>query len=174
MASWYFQKNGTQIGPISDSELRQAALSGSIKEETQIRTETSGWNNARSVKGLKFAEPEPTMEEVFYTPPPVPVPKAAKKTTKTKTPIEDPGFTRFATPVLVTFIWKLAIIIAVLVTGVATTIQFATGYPINGIIALVGMSIASSVVLLLIRVSLESVMVLFSIDASLKKLVSDE
>lgn len=62
MASWYFQKNGTQVGPISDSELRQAALSGSIGEDTQIRNETSGWTNARSVKGLKFAEPEPEPE----------------------------------------------------------------------------------------------------------------
>jgi hypothetical protein len=57
MASeWYFQKFGSEVGPITTDELRLKAAKGIIAAETLIRRGGNGeWVAAKRFNGLKFA-----------------------------------------------------------------------------------------------------------------------
>lgn len=50
---WYYSKNGTQCGPVSDNELKQLANSGQIKPLDQVWKEgMPSWANAGNLAGL--------------------------------------------------------------------------------------------------------------------------
>jgi cell division protein FtsB len=63
---WYYNREGQQQGPISDSELRKLANDGTLKTEDLIwKDGMAEWRKAGSVKGL-FQKSTPS------TPPPLP------------------------------------------------------------------------------------------------------
>lgn len=52
---WFYEKDGTQLGPVSSNELRQLAENGDLEPTNLVwREGTSEWRPANSVKGLVF------------------------------------------------------------------------------------------------------------------------
>lgn len=51
---WYYSKNGAQLGPVDDAELRRLSLSGAITPEDFLWNETMGdtWQPASSLRDL--------------------------------------------------------------------------------------------------------------------------
>jgi len=53
--TWFYEKDGTQHGPISSNELKQLAANGDLEPKDLVwREGTSKWRQADSVKGLLF------------------------------------------------------------------------------------------------------------------------
>ena len=50
---WYYTKNGQKIGPITDADLKQLAISGNLSPSDQVWKEgMAGWTTAGNLKGL--------------------------------------------------------------------------------------------------------------------------
>lgn len=68
---WFYLKNSARFGPVSDTELRQLALSGQIRASDKIWKEgMQDWSVAGNLKGL-FKQPPP-LQKNPNTPPPLP------------------------------------------------------------------------------------------------------
>ena len=62
MASFYLRRGSKVMGPVTVAKLKEAAASGKLKPEDEIRKGADGrWQLASSVKGL-FVAPEPVDE----------------------------------------------------------------------------------------------------------------
>lgn len=56
---WFFQKDNTTQGPLSDQQVRKLAELGQITPATRIRLGAGAWAMASSVKGLFPSPPKP-------------------------------------------------------------------------------------------------------------------
>lgn len=57
MASWYFQLDGTQVGPMTSSDLKRHVVAGRIHPTTLVRKGEDGkWYPARKVQGLLLTD----------------------------------------------------------------------------------------------------------------------
>ena len=67
MPSQFFYRNdGKKVGPISASDIRQLAATGTITPDTPIRKGNSPWIAAKNVGGLSFAvKPNPAIASPF-------------------------------------------------------------------------------------------------------------
>ena len=52
MKSWFYEFNGSHVGPISSSELRHLAREGAVNPETPVKKGDGNWTIAAKVKGL--------------------------------------------------------------------------------------------------------------------------
>ena len=69
--SWYYEVMGSELGPISSSELIEKAKRGQIQPDTRVRSGPEGkWQFAERVKGLFPPPPVPVV--VAAPPPPAP------------------------------------------------------------------------------------------------------
>lgn len=161
---WYFDSHGVEIGPLTDSELRDAVQSGAVQPSTMIRNDKSDWTQAKSVKGLKFAP---------VAAPAPPARKEARKETKKSKSFMDYGFNRFATPVLVKVLWALSVLCCVIAAIGATVSAFLTDLKF-GLSILPASIVLAALILFVVRISLETAIVLFSIDATLKRMHESE
>ncbi len=62
MAQWYVQRASDVLGPLSPEDLLALVRSGSVKPDTKIRKQDSGWLAASEVGGLFEAAMRPTIE----------------------------------------------------------------------------------------------------------------
>ena len=71
---WFYLKNSARFGPVTDTELRQLALSGQISASDKIWKEgMQDWSDAGNLKGL-FKQPPPLQKNPNTPPPPPPLP----------------------------------------------------------------------------------------------------
>lgn len=94
---WYFVKDGTQQGPVSDEQLRSMARDGSLKGEDLVWQEgMPDWRPAMEVPGIEFRRelPQelPTMPMAVAPPPPPPAPQFEPEPHRMQTPpIQSPS-----------------------------------------------------------------------------------
>ncbi len=64
-AIWYFRRDGATHGPYTAKQLKDAARSGAISPETEIRqADSPQWHRALSVTGLEFDSPPEAREKI--------------------------------------------------------------------------------------------------------------
>ena len=55
--SWYYQNNGTLVGPLTSQQLKSDAEQGKINEHTQVRKDQGKWVPATKINGLQILAP---------------------------------------------------------------------------------------------------------------------
>lgn len=80
----------------------------------------------------------------------------------------DFGFTRFITNTWISFIWGLFVVLACLVCGIGVLVVLAQAGFLAAIGAMVFLPIIAALYLVLIRISLEFVIVVFRIETHLR------
>ncbi|GHT45517.1 hypothetical protein FACS189454_05150 [Planctomycetales bacterium] len=158
---FYFDNNGTKQGPYDGVQLTALAKNGNVTPDTLVENEAGKQTKAKNITGLfPHPVPPPTSEVDFL----------------------DIGFTRFITPVWISTIWIICIVVDVIsvfisfvyAVIIANTVKEDTNNigvdaAVVFILGLLASIILPLLTLLLQRIVLEVLIVLFKIEKNTRE-----
>lgn len=167
---WYYTRNKQQQGPVSQEQLKQLAAAGQLQPTDMVWKEgLPQWVAANTLSGL-FAAAAPAVgapPQAFKpAPPAVAAPQGGLLT------MLDVNFTRFVTSLIVRWLWQIWLSLAAIAlvgAALAALLTFQRSVP-TALMILVGSPFAIALYTVLVRISLETMVILFRIAEYLREM----
>ena len=87
--TWYVRLGDQVLGPISDADLRDRAMQGSVTPQTPVSNDGTTWMEAGTVRGIEFGATSARPSPPLSAPEPVPAQQSAVASPGTTKPADN-------------------------------------------------------------------------------------